>query len=232
MDKKKIAVFTGAGISAESGLDTFRDNGGLWAQYAVAQVCTPGGWREDPETVLQFYNERRREVLAAEPNAAHLAIARLQTRYEVSVITQNIDDLHERAGSQQVIHLHGEIQKARSTADAQDVLDLNGRDIQLGDVCALGAQLRPHVVWFGESVLNYESARQCLREAGRVLAVGSSLSVYPAASLLKKARFHAQKYLIAFELEMRPFGYRWIRAKATQAVPHLVDQWLLGDAER
>lgn len=178
-----MVVLTGAGISAESGLKTFRDSDGLWEGYNVMDVATPGAWRKDPALVLEFYNLRRANVLAAAPNAAHIALAELQEEYDVQIITQNIDDLHERAGSRKVLHLHGEILKMRSEKDQRLVYDITG-DIQLGDKAPDGAQLRPHIVWFEEPVPMIEQAVPLVRSADIFVIVGTSLVVYPAAGLV------------------------------------------------
>lgn len=223
---KRIVVLTGAGISAESGLSTFRDAGGLWEQYSVEEVATPWAWRVDPGKVLQFYNERRRQVRQAEPNAAHYALANLAKRFRVSIITQNIDDLHERAGSTDVLHLHGEIMKARSTVDPNLIYDLGGKDIELGDKCAKGSQLRPHVVWFYEDVPEFEKATKITEEADLLLVVGTSLAVYPAASLLEYVKPGAPVIVIAPELEAVPEGINWFKDKATVKLPELVRKWL------
>jgi NAD-dependent deacetylase len=199
INPNKIVIFSGAGISAESGLVTFRDRDGLWNQYDVMEVATPQAWEENPGLLLQFYNELRQGVAAAQPNAAHQAIAALEAKYDVIVITQNIDDLHERAGSSQVIHVHGEIMKARSSIDETLIYSIGSKPIQLGDRCDKGSQLRPDVVWFGERVQNLDIARAAFKTAGKVLVVGTSLTVYPAASLLKKARFHAEKIIVNLE---------------------------------
>ncbi|WEK34689.1 MAG: NAD-dependent deacylase [Candidatus Pseudobacter hemicellulosilyticus] len=183
MALKKMVVLTGAGISAESGLKTFRDSDGLWEGYNVMDVATPGAWRKDPALVLEFYNLRRANVLAAAPNAAHIALAELQEEYDVQIITQNIDDLHERAGSRKVLHLHGEILKMRSEKDQRLVYDITG-DIQLGDKAPDGAQLRPHIVWFEEPVPMIEQAVPLVRSADIFVIVGTSLVVYPAAGLV------------------------------------------------
>lgn len=226
--KEKIVIFTGAGVSAESGLRTFRDMGGLWEQYAVEQVASPKGWQADPSVVLRFYNERRRSVLDARPNSAHLAIARLEDNFDVVVITQNIDDLHERAGSSNVIHVHGEILKARSTIDPTLIYRLDGPYIEVGDFCEKGSQLRPDVVWFGENVRHMDESREHFAEASRVLIIGTSLTVYPAADLADEAPFTAEKYIISPEPQKLPYGYRFLRGNASQAVPHVVKCWLEG----
>jgi NAD-dependent deacetylase len=226
IDPHKIVIFSGAGISAESGLPTFRDANGLWNNYRISEVATPTAWESDPELVLQFYNERRSQIVAAIPNAAHLALAQLECRYNVVVITQNIDDLHERAGSSHIIHVHGEITKARSSSVPNLIYDIGGKPIQLGDTCEVGSQLRPHIVWFDEDILNFELAKQEIKTAGKVLVVGTSLTVYPAASLLKKARFHSEKILVSLEIDRQPFGYSCWRESATYAVPKIVTRWL------
>jgi len=226
IDNNKIVIFTGAGVSAESGLQTFRGSGGLWNNYHINDVATPAGWRNDPEMVLEFYNERRREASNAEPNDAHKAIARLEDKFEVIVITQNIDDLHERAGSSHVIHVHGELCKVRSTLDEALIYKINGDPVKMGDTCEKGSQLRPHIVWFGENIHHYEISRKHIKTAGKVLVIGTSLSVYPAADILKKSRYHAEKIIISLDIEKKPFGYKWLRGKAVGVVPHVVDLWL------
>jgi len=226
IDKNKIVVFTGAGISAASGLQTFRDSDGLWNNHVIDDVATPYGWKNNPELVLNFYNTYRIEAAQAKPNQAHLALASLEKKFNVTVITQNVDDLHERAGSSNVIHLHGELSKARSTINDQLIYDIGNRPIKRGDHCDDGSQLRPHIVWFGEKMLNNEISRQHLNRAARVLVIGTSLSVEPAASLLKKARFHAEKLIVSLDVEKKPFGFYWIRGEAVKTVPHIVDTWL------
>ncbi|MDK2125776.1 SIR2 family NAD-dependent protein deacylase [Parachitinimonas caeni] len=226
MEKQKIVVFTGAGISAESGVKTFRDMGGWWREYSIEQVASPEGWQLNPEAVLAFYNERREGVVGAEPNAAHLAIAELESAFEVVVITQNVDDLHERGGSSRILHVHGEIRKARSTADATRIYPIPGTQLLLGDRCELGSQLRPHIVWFGEDVMHMAEATEHFRTADKVLVVGTSLTVYPAAGLLRHARQNAEKYAIGPEPMDVPWGYRFLRGTATSKVPHVVRCWL------
>lgn len=225
INPRKIVVFTGAGVSAESGLQTFRDANGLWNNYPVSLVATPQGWLSDPEFVLDFYNQRRAELDKVEPNPAHIAIAALEEKYEVVVITQNVDNLHERAGSSQVIHLHGELTKARSTFDNQ-VQDIGYNPIKLGDLCPKGYQLRPHIVWFGEEVPFIDICRQHFQTAARVLIVGSSLSVFPAAGLLKHARYQAEKQVVSMEVDKLPFGYKFLRGKAGSLVPVICENWL------
>lgn len=195
MPKKKLVVLTGAGISAESGLRTFRDSDGLWEGFDVMEVATPRGWKKDPALVLDFYNKRRANILAAEPNAAHYGLAALEADFDVQIITQNIDDLHERAGSNHVLHLHGEIFKMRSEADEDLVYDITG-DINLGDTATDGAQLRPHIVWFEEPVPMIEMAVPLVRHADIFIVVGTSLVVYPAAGLVHYASTHIPKYIV------------------------------------
>lgn len=221
----RIVIFTGAGVSAESGLKTFRDMGGLWRQYDIEDVASPAGWRRHPEAVLAFYNERRRAVLAAAPNAAHRAIAALDDRFHVTVITQNVDDLHERAGSSRVIHVHGEILKARSTADASLVYPWNKPDIVLGDLCARGSQLRPDIVWFGEKVRFMDACHALVAEADRFLVVGTSLTVFPAAGLVDSASPHAEKLLVSPEPQAVPHGFRFVQGTAASTLPRLVEDW-------
>lgn len=230
MDKNKIVIFTGAGISAESGLQTFRDSDGLWYEHRIEDVATPEGWAIDPELVLNFYNDRRRQAFAASPNAAHEAIARLEEKYDVVVITQNVDDLHERSGSTNVIHLHGQLKYARSSVDETLIYLLNDSPIEIGDICERGSQLRPHIVWFGEHIHNFELAQSHIITAGRVLVVGTSLSVFPAAGILKKARFNAEKIIVTLKLEKRPPGFKLLRGNATSLVPSVARDWLLGKA--
>ncbi|HUW06625.1 MAG TPA: Sir2 family NAD-dependent protein deacetylase [Williamwhitmania sp.] len=181
---KRLVVLSGAGISAESGLKTFRDMGGLWEQYNVDEVASPQAWRTNPALVLRFYNERRKALFAAKPNAGHIGIANLQEHFEVIVITQNVDDLHEQAGSKQVIHLHGELRKAQSTVDPSLVYTLKTWALNIGDRCEKGSQLRPYIVWFGESVPNYPAAVELVKTADIFVVVGTSLNVYPAAGLV------------------------------------------------
>jgi NAD-dependent deacetylase len=193
--KKKLVVLTGAGISAESGLKTFRDSDGLWEGYDVTEVATPRAWRANPQLVLDFYNMRRRDVGAAAPNAGHLGLAELEKDFDVHIITQNIDDLHERAGSTKVLHLHGEIFKMRSEADESLVYDIK-EDILLGQLADDGAQLRPHIVWFEEPVPMIQEAIPLVRSADVFVIVGTSLVVYPAAGLVDFARTWIPKFIV------------------------------------
>jgi NAD-dependent deacetylase len=193
--KKHIVVLTGAGISAESGLKTFRDSDGLWNGYNVYDVATPGAWKKDPQLVLDFYNDRRRDVAAAKPNAAHIALAELEKNFDVTIVTQNIDDLHERGGSSNIIHLHGEIFKMRSEVDESLIYEIRG-DIKLGDKAKDGAQLRPFIVWFEEPVPMIEKAAALMYNCDYFVVVGTSLQVYPAASLLHYAPAFLPKFII------------------------------------
>ncbi|MEJ8847030.1 SIR2 family NAD-dependent protein deacylase [Variovorax rhizosphaerae] len=221
----KIVIFSGAGVSAESGLPTFRDSAGLWRQYAWVEVASPEGWRKHPEVVQAFYNERRQKAAEAQPNAAHRAIAELEKSFDVVVVTQNVDDLHERAGSTQVVHVHGELAFARGEHSGLRQ-HVGAEPIQMGQRCARGSQLRPDIVWFGESVQHLEESRAHFAEAGRVLVVGTSLSVFPAASLVHAASAEADKVVVAPELDSPPQGFDWLRGKATECVPPLVVRWL------
>ena len=195
MNKKHIVVLSGAGISAESGLKTFRDSDGLWMGYNVEDVATPRGFLKDPQLVLNFYNERRRDVAAAKPNAAHIGLAELEKDFDVTIVTQNIDDLHERGGSTRVLHLHGEIFKMRSVDDEHTVYEIRG-DINAGDLSADGSQFRPYIVWFEEPVPMMEKAAALLHDCDYFVVVGTSLQVYPAASLLHYAPAFLPKFII------------------------------------
>lgn len=195
MDKKKLVVLTGAGISAESGLKTFRDSDGLWEGYNIEDVATPRAWRKNPKLVLDFYNYRRDDVAKAEPNAAHFGLAGLQDKFDVCIVTQNIDDLHERAGARNVLHLHGEILKMRSEINESLIYDIKG-DMKIGDKAEDGAQLRPHIVWFEEPVPMIEDAIRVVRAAEIFVVVGTSLVVYPAAGLINYAQWEIPKFII------------------------------------
>jgi len=220
---KKIVVLTGAGVSAESGLKTFRDSDGLWENYRVEDVATFSAWQRQRTVVLEFYNQRRKQVLEANPNAAHLAIADLEKGYDVTVVTQNIDDLHERAGSSQVLHLHGQIRKSRSTADENLIYDIDGWELKEGDKCAKGSQLRPHIVWFGEMVPELNRAAHIVSNADIVLVIGTSLQVYPAAGLVDFAPSDAKKYYIDPKASAIRNDFIVIEEKAGVAVPKVVN---------
>ena len=193
---KKLIVLSGAGISKESGIPTFRDNDGLWKSYRFEEVASPIAWRRDPELVLDFYNFRRKAVVEAQPNKAHKLLAELQKHFDVKIITQNVDDLHERAGSKEILHLHGEIRKARSTVDESIITDIEGADLNMGDLCPKGSQLRPHIVWFGEAVPNIPKAIDLVQTADIFLVIGTGLQVYPAAGLVGYVPQNAKKFLI------------------------------------
>lgn len=227
---KKCVVLTGAGISAESGLQTFRDSGGLWEGYRVEDVCTPEAFARSPQTVIDFYNARRRAAAAAKPNAAHFALADLERAYDVQIITQNVDDLHERAGSGKVLHLHGELNKLRSTVDENEILPWQG-DQTLANRDSRGRPLRPHIVWFGEAVPLIEEAVRLVKAADIVIVVGTSLKVYPAASLLHYARFGVPVYLIDPKPNADVSGVEILAQTAVRGVPALVAE-LLRAAER
>lgn len=221
--KKKLVVLTGAGISAESGLKTFRDSDGLWEGYDVTEVATPRAWKKDPQLVLEFYNMRRQNVRDAQPNAAHYGLAKLQEYFDVQIVTQNIDDLHERAGSSSVLHLHGEIFKMRSELDEALVYDIKG-DIRLGDTAEDGAQLRPHIVWFEEPVPLIEEAARIVRQADLFAIVGTSLVVYPAAGLVNYAPWSIPKYIIDKKIPYTSSVYNLtvIEQPATTGVQELI----------
>jgi len=221
---KRVVVLSGAGISAESGLQTFRGADGLWEGHRVEDVATPEAWAANPGLVLDFYNKRRRAVREAEPNAAHRALVNLERAYDVRIVTQNVDDLHERAGSSQVLHLHGEVLKARSTRDPRLVRHLGDQDIELGDLCDLGSQLRPHIVWFGEMVPAMEEAVELVAEADVLIVVGTSLQVYPAAGLVFEAPRKARRIVVNPEVPERvgETGLEIVAKPATVGVPEVV----------
>lgn len=193
---KNLVVLSGAGISAESGIKTFRDMGGLWEEYDIMEVASPEGWRKNRHLVLDFYNARRKQLLSVKPNLGHLTLVDLEQYFNVQIITQNVDDLHEKAGSKNVLHLHGELKKVRSSIDENLVLDWEGWELKEGDLCPKGSQLRPHIVWFGESVPLIENAAALVQKADIFLVIGTSLNVYPAASLLDFVPKNTPIYLI------------------------------------
>ena len=193
--KKRIVVLTGAGISAESGIKTFRDAGGLWEGHSIEEVATPQGFERNPELVLDFYNQRRKQLLEVYPNKAHELLHSLEDNYDVQIITQNVDDLHERAGSKNVLHLHGELRKVRSTANENLVYDWDG-DLKLGDLCKQNSQLRPHIVWFGEAVPNLTRAEEITQTADILIIIGTSMQVYPAANLIYAVKENTPIYFI------------------------------------
>ncbi len=225
---KKLVVLTGAGISAESGLRTFREMGGLWEQYDVTEVASPEGWARNRKLVLVFYNERRKQLLQAKPNAGHLGLVELEKYFDVVIITQNIDDLHERAGSSRVLHLHGELMKAQSTADPELVYPIEGWELNLGDTCEKGSQLRPFVVWFGEPVPAMTEAIALAEQAELLLVVGTSLNVYPAAGLIDYVRPDAPVTLIDPNEITVPVRrkFRFVKEKASVGVKLFMQQAL------
>lgn len=229
MNPKKLVVLTGAGISAESGIKTFRDDDGLWKNHHFQYLASPEAWKNDMELVLEFYNMRRKQLFEVEPNAGHLALVKLEDQYDVTIITQNVDDLHERAGSKNVIHLHGELKKVRSTHNPDLVYELKHWELKKGDLAEDGYQLRPHIVWFGEAVPMIEKAIQIASKADIFLIVGTSLVVYPAASLIHYVANPVPKYLIDPKAEpsSRVSNLEIIREKATAGIPALVDKLLL-----
>jgi NAD-dependent deacetylase len=231
MGKKKLVILSGAGMSAESGLKTFRDSDGLWEGYDVTEVATPRAWKKNPRLVLDFYNMRRRNVLDAQPNAGHFGLAELENDFDVHIITQNIDDLHERAGSTKVLHLHGEIFKMRSEHNEELVYDIRG-DINFGDTAEDGSQLRPAIVWFEEPVPMIEQAVPLVRNADIFLVIGTSLVVYPAAGLVNYAPWQISKYIIDRKIPYTSSLYNLtaIEKPATEGVAEL-KKLLIGLAE-
>ncbi|ENR4569641.1 SIR2 family NAD-dependent protein deacylase [Acinetobacter baumannii] len=227
----KLVVFSGAGMSAESGISTFRDSNGLWENYDIQQVATPEAWERNPALVQRFYNERRKNILEAQPNEAHQYIAKLQDHYDVQVITQNIDDLHERAGSQNVLHLHGNIRLAKSSGpDAQyttQFYEVNGWKLDLEqDFCPNGYPLRPHVVWFGEAVPAYEEAIRLVQSADIFIVIGSTLSVYPVAALVHEIPHYSKAYYIDPQADHSrvPPQYKLLNMTATEGMHELFHQ--------
>ncbi|KUG07506.1 SIR2 family NAD-dependent protein deacylase [Solirubrum puertoriconensis] len=228
MTRKKIVVLTGAGISAESGLATFRASDGLWENHRVEDVASPEGWAKNPELVLEFYNQRRAAARKAQPNAGHLALVELEKAYEVVIVTQNVDDLHERAGSTHVIHLHGKLMEARSTRYEELVYPMQDDRIELGQTCERGHQLRPNIVWFGEAVPLMERAMEEAATANIMLVVGTSLQVYPAAGLIHYLPSNCPLYVVDPSLPgvSRRGNVELIAEPATVGVPRLVQELL------
>jgi len=226
MPKQKIVVLTGAGMSAESGLKTFRDENGLWEGHDVMQVATPEGFARNPELVLEFYNQRRRQLLDVSPNKGHLALAELEQAFDVSIITQNVDNLHEQAGSSHVVHLHGELFKVQSTVDENHILDWK-KDLILGDTDENGHQLRPHIVWFGEMVPMLETAAEITQQADILIIVGTSMQVYPAASLIHYTPEDTPIYFIDPRPNIKQSDFKnlsIIPKTASEGTPELVEQ--------
>ncbi len=227
--KKKIVVLSGAGMSAESGISTFRDSNGLWENHRIEEVASPIAWKRDQELVLRFYNIRRKQLFEVSPNAAHKALVALEKDYDVHIITQNVDDLHERAGSSNVLHLHGELKKARSTVDPSLIYTLDHWELKTGDLCEKKSQLRPHIVWFGEGVPEFEHAVKIASTADIFIIIGTSLVVYPAAGLINFVDEDCPKYLI--DPKAKPEGRHKklciLRGKAATQTPKLVESLLL-----
>jgi NAD-dependent deacetylase len=225
---KKIVILTGAGISAESGISTFRDSNGLWEQHRIEDVATFDAWKRNPDLVLEFYNQRRKQLYEVKPNAGHNALVKLEKNFDVQITTQNVDDLHEQAGSTKVLHLHGELKKVRSTLDENLVYTLDGWELKKGDKCEEGSQLRPHIVWFGEAVPMIAPAQKLSAEADIFIVIGTSLNVYPAAGLVYYVKRGTPVYLIDPHAEMLPDvkNLTVIRETAGKGVPKLVKQLL------
>jgi NAD-dependent deacetylase len=221
---KKLVVLSGAGISAESGIKTFRDNGGLWEEYSVQDVATHDGWRRNPQFVTDFYNQRRKQLLEVEPNFGHIGLAKLEKYFDVQIITQNVDNLHERAGSTNVLHLHGELTKVRSEKYSNLIYELPPEkyEVKIGDQCEKGYQLRPHIVWFGEAVPFIEQAAELVAQADILVIIGTSLSVYPAAGLMYHAPKFCQIYYIDPNgVENLPYYVHFIKKGASDGVKEL-----------
>ncbi|MBW6492334.1 MAG: NAD-dependent deacylase [Lentimicrobium sp.] len=225
---KKIVVLSGAGVSAESGIKTFRGSDGLWEKYRIEDVANYDAWLNNQALVLEFYNQRRKQLATVNPNEAHYALAVLEENYNVHIITQNVDDLHERAGSTHVLHLHGELTKVRSSVDENLIYDIGYNELNAGDLCEKGSQLRPHIVWFGEMVPKIEEASTLLHDADILLVIGTSLQVYPAAGLIHDTPNHCRKYLIdPGSLPVSGISnLTVIRKTAGEGVPDLVKQLL------
>ncbi len=222
---QRIVVFTGAGISAESGLGTFRDSGGLWEQYKIEDVATPEAFDKDPELVLNFYNLRRKQLLDSKPNVAHFALNQLSEKYYLNIITQNIDDLHERSGNKKVLHLHGKLKEAKSSLDNSLIYPIKGSELKIGDLCERGSQLRPNVVWFGEAVPKMIDAISITKKADVFIVIGTSLNVYPAASLLNYTN-NANRIILIDPKAEEERSIEVIKEKATIAVSKLVEELL------
>lgn len=222
---KKLVVLTGAGISAESGIRTFRDMGGLWEEYDVMEVASPEAWHRNPELVQKFYNERRKQLYQVTPNNGHKALALAQEHFDVHIITQNVDDLHERAGNSNVLHLHGELKKVRSSVDPSLIYTLDGWELKMGDTCEKGSQLRPHIVWFGEEVPEIPTAAEIVAQAHIFAVIGTSLNVYPAAGLVNYAPRDIPVFLIDPNEVSIPYGRKVtvIKEPASTGVPKMLN---------
>jgi len=224
---KKVIVLSGAGISAESGISTFRDSGGLWEQHRIEDVATYEAWLKNRQLVLDFYNQRRKQLCDVSPNAGHYELVRLEQGYDVQIITQNVDDLHERAGSKNVLHLHGELKKARSTVDENYVVEIDGWELNEGMLCPRGAQLRPHIVWFGEAVPMIEPAAKLCSQADYLIVVGTSLNVYPAARLINYAPPKTPIYLIdPNDVRANVANITYVKEPASSGMKKVVDELL------
>ncbi len=224
--KKKIVVLTGAGVSAESGINTFRDSDGLWEGHDVMEVASPQGFVNNPALVLDFYNQRRKQLFTVRPNEAHISLVRLEEYFDVTIITQNVDDLHERAGSSKVLHLHGELLKVRSTINENEVLQWN-KDVNVGDLCTNGHQLRPHIVWFGEQVPLLETAVEITEKANILIIIGTSMQVYPAASLINFAPSDTPIFFVDPKPNVSKSQHeklKIIENTAAKGIPKLVDK--------
>jgi len=223
--KKKLVVLSGAGISAESGLRTFREMGGLWEEYDVMEVASPQAWEKDPELVTKFYNERRKQLLNCKPNDGHLILHELEKHFDVEIITQNVDDLHERAGSTKILHLHGELIKARSTVDENLIYRLEDWELTANSKCEKGSRLRPHIVWFGEAVPAISEAAEMVSKADILVIVGTSMNVYPAAGLIDYAPSNCPIYIIdPNDVNMSSYGNRtFIKEKASTGMRKLIE---------
>ncbi len=226
--KQKIVILTGAGMSAESGIKTFRDSNGLWENHRIEEVASPIAWANNPEMVMRFYNIRRKQLFEVGPNEAHKALVGLEEKYDVAIVTQNVDDLHERAGSKNVLHLHGELKKARSTVDPSLIYEMDQWELKIGDKCEKGSQLRPHIVWFGEPVPQFENAVRIAASADIFIIIGTSLFVYPAAGLINFVPQDCKKYLV--DPKATPASsysnLEILRGTACGNVPGLVDELL------
>ena len=223
---KRLIILTGAGMSSESGIRTFRDSGGLWEEYDVTEVATPMAWWKNRDLVLRFYNERRRQLAGCKPNEGHIGLAQLEKYFDIQIITQNIDDLHERAGSTKILHLHGELTKARSTVEPSLIYDIGYKDINPGDNCEKGSQLRPHIVWFGEDVPMMDDAMSLAGEADIFVVIGSSLNVYPAAGIINYAPQKASLWVIDPKDVTAPVNRKVdiIKEKASKGITILTEQ--------
>jgi NAD-dependent deacetylase len=231
MVMKNVVVFSGAGMSAESGISTFRDSGGLWEQFKIEEVATPEAWARNPKKVQTFYNLRRKQILEVVPNDAHILIAQLESSYDIQVITQNIDDLHERAGSSKVLHLHGNITFSKSSGPNQEkaYYPIEGWELKLSDLCPEGYPLRPHVVWFGESVPMMDKAEKIISKADILIVIGTSLQVYPAAGLVNMATRQCEKFIIDPGLNENsiPADFKLIKKNASSGLKYIIEEFLI-----